>query len=110
MTPDPDWFDGFKLSNILGGAVGGLISLNFHEGLTRAQKVTTVFGGWGMAAMLTPSIVDYLQLRPVWNSGLSFLLGLFGMSLTAAILNALKSVDWAAMIKEVWDKWVGGKS
>ena len=98
-----------KLSTILGGAIGGFISMRFHDGLTTVQKWITFFGGWGLGAFLGLPLISALEIKPVWEVGISLMIGLFGMSLTAAIINATKVFDWAGTAQNILDRFFGGR-
>lgn len=91
---------GLKLQVIVAGAVGSFISLRFFDGLGTGERWATFFGGLGLAAYLTESIFVFFELTSIKiESGLALLIGLFGMSLVAAVIKTIRETDWASFVK-----------
>lgn len=77
---------GVKLSAVIAGFVGGVVSLAMIRDLTPKIAVTTVIGGTACAAYLTPLIVDYLELGGSnLENALAFLTGVCGMNGVAGV-------------------------
>lgn len=91
---------GLKLQVVVAGAIGAFISLRFFEGLTTAERWLTFAGGWAMAAYLTGLAHEYAELKSTTTeTGIALLLGMFGMSIAAALIKLIRSVDWGGIIK-----------
>lgn len=90
---------GLTLKTLVAGAVGAFVSLRFFEGLSPWERWTTFLGGWAIAAYLTTPVTSYLELPAKVEVGISLLLGLFGMSLAAALMRVVRETDWISMLK-----------
>lgn len=96
---------GLSKGATIGGFIGALVSLRFIENLTWKQRVPTVLGGMFAAAYVTPLVIDVVSLSPKLESAISFLIGVFGMSIAAACTKAMPEV-----IKKVMGRFPGGGS
>jgi len=77
---------GTKISAIVAGFVGGVVSLAMIRDLTPKVAITTVIGGTACATYLTPLIIDYFQLGGSnLVHPLSFLTGICGMNIVAGV-------------------------
>lgn len=96
---------GIKASSFLAGFIGGVISLKWvPEMTTWWQRGGTAIAGGFSAAYLSPLIVGYFEVK-AGAGGIDFAVGLFGMSLAAAIMRAMSGADlWGFVVS----KW-GGK-
>lgn len=101
---------GLKLATILSGAFGSFVSLRFFDGLTTAQKWTTFVGGWGLAAYLAAPLTAFFELRPALETGISLAVGLFGMSIAAAVIKVIRDTDWSGLLKSFFNRKSGGGS
>jgi hypothetical protein len=90
---------GIKKAALLAGLIGGVVSLRFFEGLTGWGKVVTALGGAAFANYLAGPASEYLAVSASHEGGVGFVLGLFGMSVAAAGIKAVRDVDWAGVIK-----------
>jgi len=80
---------GVKLTTLVAGFAGGVVSLAFIQNLSRWQAVMAVVVGALTANYLTPLAVDRLGVtRPEFQNGMAFLVGLLAMNIIPA-LNAL---------------------
>lgn len=80
---------------ILAGLFGSILSLCFIEGLGKRQKLTSVAVGIILAHYLTPFIA-FLAHEDNYQETIGFLVGLFGMSICAALFRAIQNSDlWA---------------
>lgn len=90
-------------SPFLAGALGSLVALRFAPGVTWWERVTNVAAGSLCAGYFAPAIVDWLHITSGGiQSGLSFGVGLFGLSLAAALWEGIRGVAW----REIIDGWV----
>ena len=91
---------GLKLQVIVAGAVGAFISLRFFEGLSTGERWLTFMGGWGTAAYTTGILHEYLELKSIASeTGIALLIGLFGMSIVAAIIKVIRETNWTSIVK-----------
>jgi hypothetical protein len=80
---------GLSKGATVGGFLGAVVSLRFLEGLAWPQRVPTVAGGTIAAAYVTPLVMEVVALTPRVEGGIAFLIGVFGMSFTAAFMKAI---------------------
>lgn len=88
---------GLKYLTLAAGFIGALISLKFVEGLTLWQRASTVLAGAMVAAYCAPLTVEVLALSAQLEGAVSFLGGLFGMSIAGAAIKAIP--EWVAAAK-----------
>ena len=100
-----EWLDAFlaaigiKLKALIAGAVGSFISLRFFDGLNVFEKWATFGGGALLAGYLTIPAITFMEIdNHNIEPGISLLIGLFGMSIAAAIIRVIKNTDWAALL------------
>ena len=87
------------------GFIGALVAVRFQNDLkTKGSIVIFVLSGSAYAHYLTGLVDDYFSIAPSSAGGIGFLLGAFGGSLTAAIIRAITSSDWAELLR----KKIGG--
>lgn len=80
---------GVKISSLVAGFAGGVVSLAFLQGLTRAQAVMAVVVGALSAAYLTPFAVAKLGISDQLQNGAAFVIGLCAMNLIPLIKKAV---------------------
>ena len=97
---------GITLKNALAGAIGSLVSMRFFPGLTTIESWGTFGGGWALAVYLAQPVTLFFELKPAVETGISLLIGLFGMAVVAATIRTVKDTDWSGIIK---GKLGGGK-
>lgn len=89
------------------GAVGAAASIRFSDDInTFGKRLTAIASGAAAAHYLTPMVMDHLDITTTGAGGVSFLLGLFGMSIAASIIRAIKNADLWAFVRS---RWGGGK-
>lgn len=89
----------------LAGAAGSIVALKFAPGTTWVERITNVMSGTAFTWAIAPAAGEYFHLAtPQMLSCLSFVLGLFGMSIAAAIMAAIKNLDLAKMISDKFGK------
>ena len=99
---------GLGLKEMIAGAIGAFVSLNFFNGLRPWEKWTTFFGGWALAAWGSGPITAIFELRAGISTGVALLLGLFGMSLAAKIISTVRDTDWVGFTKTIVKTFRGG--
>ena len=88
-----------KIASTFPGLIGGVLSLRFFKDQSGSARLVTVIGGWACAAFTTDPVMAYFSLADtVWKNGVAFFIGLFGMSIVAAIMGTVKDVQWADII------------
>lgn len=90
------------------GVLGALVGLRFAPGISWVERLANVATGTVFAGYVAPAAGEVFSLTSVpMLSGLSFAVGMFGMSLAAAVLQGVRDVKWG----EVFTGWVsrGGK-
>lgn len=91
---------GLKLQVVVAGAIGAFISLRFFDGLGTRDRWLTFVGGWALASYLTGLAHEYFELKTVSaETGIALLVGLFGMSVVAALIKVIRETDWIGIVK-----------
>lgn len=100
---------GLKLQVVVAGALGAFVSLRFFDGLSVWDRWFTFIGGWGVASYVSGFIHQYFEMKPGASElGISLLLGLFGMSIVAQVINLIRDTDWKALFKNRFGGGGGG--
>ena len=100
---------GLKLKVVIAAAIGAFISLKFFDNLKTYEKWTTFLGGWALASYLAVPLTSFLELVNVAaEQGIGLIVGLFGMSLTAAIIKVIRDTKWSEIIKGRFGGGQGG--
>lgn len=75
------------------GAAGAVVALKFAPGATWVERATNVLAGSLCAGIGAPVLTDWLRVSsPGAQSFVAFVVGLFGLSLCAAIVQGLKDI------------------
>lgn len=77
---------------IIAGFLGGILSMSFVDGMGKFQRATAVGSGSVMAHYLSP-LIAYTFKESDYVAAIGFLIGLFGMSICAAIFRAIQTSD-----------------
>lgn len=86
------------------GALGAAVALRFAPGASWWERASNVVAGALFSGYLSPALVEWLHLRTEgMTSASAFVVGLLGMSLAAAVLQAIKSIDLAKIASD----WLG---
>jgi hypothetical protein len=86
-------------SPLAAGVAGSVIGLRFAPGLTWIERVANVMAGSLTAAYATPGIAAWFDVtKPEMLSAMAFALGLFGLSLAAAGMQAMRDLKLAEII------------
>jgi uncharacterized membrane protein YeaQ/YmgE (transglycosylase-associated protein family) len=97
---------GLTLKTFIIGAIGGLLSLRFFDGLSWWGRFATVLGGGVIASYGTALALEFLELSAKHEGFLALMIGVFGMSVVAAVIKAVASAD---LWKEIVERLPGGK-
>lgn len=93
-------FDRIARSPFTVGAIGALITaVKFTPGGNWGERAFNVLAGSAAAGFITPALVEWLSMKsPAYASGAAFLFGLVGMSLAAALLQAIKDTPFGQIL------------
>lgn len=91
---------GLKLGVVVGGFIGSVVSLRFAQGLSLTGKLSMVFGGLAAAAYLTPLVSLVIDLKAPIESGIAFLIGLYGMSAIAEGYKFISSGEAMKLLRQ----------
>lgn len=81
------------------GALGSLAALKFAPGATWIERAGNVAAGSASAGFAGPALVDWLSIGSAsMQSGVSFGVGMFGLSLAAAIVDGIRQVRLGEII------------
>lgn len=97
MDLDPDRI---ARSPFIVGGLGALITaVKFTPGASWWERAFNVIAGSIAAGFVTPALVEWLNMdSPAYASGAAFMLGLVGMSLAAALMQAIKETPFGAIL------------
>lgn len=86
-------------SPFLPGALGAVVALRFAPGITWGERAFNVAAGAACAGYVSPAITDWLHITSAgMQSGVSFGVGMFGLSLAAAALQAIRELKLGEII------------
>lgn len=91
---------------LVAGAIGGLLSLNFVDGMSKKQKVVAISASATMSYFLAPMIA-YLSDKNDYQVPIGFLIGLYGMSICRAIFKDLENGE--GFLTRILDRVFGKK-
>lgn len=84
----------------LAGGLGALAGLKFSPGETWTGRFINVISGSVCAGYGGPALVAYWKVESHHMQGfLAFAVGMFGLSLAAAVAQAIKQLDLGGLIK-----------
>lgn len=82
------------------GFFGALVSIPLTPEIKATRdRAVIVASGTLIAYYIAPLIITYLKVSSSMGSSVSFLVGVFGMSLAAAVLRAMRSADLWGLIR-----------
>lgn len=91
-------------SPFTGGLFGALV-LSFRGGTETSwrERIATTISGCLMAGFISPAAAEHFSLHtPAMQSGMAFVVGLFGLNFTSAILRWIKTANLSDYIP--WGK------
>lgn len=84
---------------IAAGVGGAIVGLRFAPGDTWVERIFNVSAGAACAGWLAPAAASLFELPGLSaEAALSFVIGMLGMSVAAAIVETLRNVKWADII------------
>lgn len=93
-------------SVVVAGFLGSLLSMSFIDGMGTKQRIVAVIFGMVMSHYLAPFIA-YMFKEQSFEPTIGFLVGLFGMSVVAAVFRAIQNSDIWAFIMTRFGKKAG---
>lgn len=94
----------FDADHILGspftiGGLGSLVALKFAPGTSWWERFTNVVSGMLVAGYGAPALTEWLQFKSEGlGNAAAFVVGLLGMSLIAAALQAIRDLKLAEIV------------
>lgn len=90
---------GIHKGALITGLIGSFLSFKFVAQLGTFGRATAFIGGAFSAGILAPVLVDWLSFKPAYIAGVGFIVGALGMSVLAAVLQAIKDLDLVGLVK-----------
>jgi len=88
-----------NLALLIAGFLGSVLSLKFvADAKTWPQRGFMVLGGTVFAAYVTPVLGNLMGASEPMERGLSFMVGLFGLTLASAIFNGIRETKFGEVI------------
>ena len=79
------------------GLLGSFVALRGAPGATWKERAFNLTSGTLLAGYLSPAIIEYFHLQtPAMQSAAAFVVGLFGLNLTATIVDHIKGANLAS--------------
>lgn len=95
---------------VIAGMVGAVIGLRFVPGHSVLGRLVNVLAGAATAGYITPAAAELFGLvTPALESALAFAVGMFGMSIAAALMQALRELPLAQIISGWLSRGKGGQ-
>lgn len=89
---------------LIAGLAGAVLGLRFAPGPGLLGRLTNVAAGAITAGYTAPAAAEIFALTsPATQSALAFAIGMFGMSIAAAVMQALRELRLA----EIISGWIG---
>lgn len=92
---------------IVAGLIGSLLSLAFIDHMGKRERIIAVISGMVMAHYLAP-LIAFLFNEDKYQETIGFLVGLFGMSVVAAVFRAIQKSDLWGLVKHRFGKAPSG--
>jgi hypothetical protein len=99
MTTGTEPF-GLKISFIIAGFIGGVVSLKYVKDLNKWAALFAVFTGSAGANYLTPIFLHYVKLDENLEYPAAFIVGLTALNLIPLIIKASENADILKMIRK----------
>lgn len=77
---------GIKLSVLVAGLIGGIVSLTYEEKISFNRAVLLILAGASTAAYLQPLAEHYINIPENLSTGLGFVLGLVSMRIIDVLM------------------------
>ena len=96
MDLDPDRL---MRGPFLAGLCGSIVALRWVPGISISERLFNAAAGTAVAGFGSPALADWLHVTSsVMISALAFAVGLFGLSLAAAVVQAIRDIKLAEII------------
>lgn len=96
---DVDGLERVARNPFMAGALGSLVALRFAPGVSWWERAGNVAAGSVAAGFAGPALVEWLQISSAgMSSGVSFGVGMFGLSLAAAVMDGIRQVRLGEVI------------
>jgi len=85
---------GIKISVVVSGIVGGIISLTYEQRISFLKALIMIFTGGATTALTYPALEAYFSINPAFANAVGFFLGLIAMRLidvTLSLVDKIKS-------------------
>jgi len=83
------------------GVIGAAVGLRFAPGVSWLERVTNVASGASCAGFVAPAAGEVFHLSSVSMMGfLAFIIGMFGMSIAAAVMQGLREIRAGEIITD----------
>jgi len=101
-----DAMTGYSVATAVWGILGSAVSMRFVTQMGLAKGATAIVSG-GLTAMAATPIVGFIFgiVNEDVLYGVAFFMGLFGLSLTASVFDAIKNTKWT----EILESWLRKK-
>lgn len=81
------------------GLLGSFVALRGAPGLTWRERAFNLVSGTLLAGYLSPALVEYFHLTtPATQSAAAFVIGLFGLNLTAAVVEHIRAGGFNSLL------------
>ncbi len=90
---------GFKKMALVVGGVGAAVSMPFIEGTWR-YKISLFIAGWAASVFVSPVVIAVMDVREA-EYGIVFLVGVFAMSVTSAIIRSLQQITFEGLMEQI---------
>ena len=95
---------GLKKISLIFGLIGAVIALKWIEAVGAWGRACAVFIGCTTAQVGTPLALKFFEFHNEYEGGISFIIGLFSMSIIGAVMKAINQADLWALVKEWFSK------
>lgn len=106
MLDDFATYIGVKAGTIMAGTFGSMVSMAVISGPIW-YRLCLFMGGLISSAYVTPLVVNSFELGKSENA-VAFLVGMFGMSIAAAIIRTVQDVNFDSLMTQI-RAWLGRK-
>ena len=106
-----DWFCvvlGINKTAVLGGLIGGLLSLRWVGEVDWKGRSFAVFFAISIANYATEPLYLALAIKGLHQAGMAAMIALFSLSLAAAIFKALSEAQLGVILADAFRRLLGG--
>jgi hypothetical protein len=105
MTLDSD-IDHWLHTPLVAGILGSMVGLRWVPGLSWLERLGNVVAGSATAVYAAPVAAEWMQVSSAGMlAGLAFGVGIFGLSLAAAVLQGVRELH----VADIVTSWLGRK-